>query len=157
PQEGDAVGLHRRKGADDQRENDAAEDEQDRDRAGAGDPVECGVTELESIERLGTIESSGGFHYLALNGHVCHADFPLVSFSAAIVASSESDLRTIWPRSCSRRAGRRAGIQPYAERGRGEFQTCLSRLPVRIAAGRRSILRSALDIRRPGLVDQLDH
>ena len=78
-QECEAVLPHRRPCARDQRENDAAEDEQHRDRTGAGDPVKCDVAELESVERLGAIIRSGGFHHIALNGHVCHAN-PLSKF-----------------------------------------------------------------------------
>ena len=75
-QEGEAILLHRRPGADDQRNDDAAENEQDRNRAGAGDPVEGNVAELEGAERLGAIVRSCSFHYVALNGHVCHR-YPL--------------------------------------------------------------------------------
>ena len=74
PQEGEAVFPHRGPGADDQREDDAAEDEQNRDRAGAGDPVEGDVAELESAEGPGAIVRSGSFHRVALNRHVCHAN-----------------------------------------------------------------------------------
>ena len=74
-QEGKAVFPDRRPGADDQRNDDAAENEQHRDRAGAGQPVEGNVAELESAEGPGAIVRSGSFsfHHVALNRHVCHA------------------------------------------------------------------------------------
>ncbi len=80
-QEGKSECPDGRPGARDQGQNDAAENEQHRNRAGAGDPVECNVAELEGVERPGAIVGSGGFHHIALNGHVCHAN-PL-SFNAA--------------------------------------------------------------------------
>ena len=73
-QEGKAVFPDRRPRARDQRQDDAAEDQQNRDRAGAGDPVERNVAELEGAERLGAIVRSGSFHYVALNRHVRHAN-----------------------------------------------------------------------------------
>ncbi len=72
--------LDRGPGADDQGKDDAAEDQQDRNRAGARDPVEGDVAEFESVQRAGAIVRSGGFHYIALNGHVCHAN-PLYCFT----------------------------------------------------------------------------
>src|SRR5229473_3144920 len=51
----------------------SAENEQHRNRADTGDPVEGDVAELEGAERLGAIVGSGGLDYIALNGHVCHA------------------------------------------------------------------------------------
>ena len=74
PQERKAVFLHRRPCARDQGQDDAAEDQQHRDRADPRDPVKRDVAELERVERLGAIVRSGGFHYIALNGHVCHAN-----------------------------------------------------------------------------------
>src|SRR5258708_5649969 len=79
PQEREAVFLHRRPCTCDQRNDDAAEDEKNRDRADPGDPVEGSVSELECTESPGAIIRSGGFHHIALNGHVCHAN-PLLYF-----------------------------------------------------------------------------
>ena len=94
-QEGESVFPHRRPGADDQRKNDAAEDEQHRDRAGAGDPVKGNVAELEGAERPGAIVRSGSFHHVALNGHVCHAN-PL--YLSSLESLARSDLPDVFPR-----------------------------------------------------------
>src|SRR3974390_69388 len=76
-QKREAVFPHRRPGAHDQRQDDAAEDQEHRDRAGAGDPVESDVSEPEGTERPGAIKAPLNFDCLvdvALNGHVCHAN-----------------------------------------------------------------------------------
>ena len=74
PQEGGAVFTDGGPGADDQRKDDAAEDEENRDRAGARDPVEGDVAELERAESPRAIVRSGSIHYVALNRHFCHAN-----------------------------------------------------------------------------------
>ena len=105
-QEREAELLDRRPGARDQGENDAAEDQQHRNRAGAGDPVEGDVAELEGVERPGAIVRSGGFHHIALNGHVCHAN-PLLYYSNR--ASRDSDT-SLDPDCAARSAGSRGRV-----------------------------------------------
>ena len=142
-QEGKSECPHRRPGARDQRQNDAAENQQHRNRADAGDPVKSNVAELESVERLGAIVRSGGFHHIALNGHVCHAN----------------------PLTCLARSAR----APDAMRRNGELpirgRSCLAEIGPGSAERRTSAaphpghqtFSSALDVGRPGLLDQLDH
>src|SRR5258705_287277 len=74
PQEGRAIFTDRGPGTDDQRDNDAAEDEENRDRAGARDPVEGDVAELERAESPRAIIRSGSIHYVAFDRHLCHAN-----------------------------------------------------------------------------------
>src|SRR5262249_51454556 len=135
--EGEAVLTHRWPGADDQRDDDATEDQEHRNRGQTRDPVEADVAELERTERPGAVIGAGGFYiaHIALNGHVCHAN-PL-----SCLARDPGHVR--WARLAFRYSAPCGGTStlPHA-RGRVKFTRDET---------------SALDLGRPGLLDQLDH
>ena len=73
PEELEAEGLHRRPRADDQREDDAAENAEDRERGEPRRPIENVVAELERAERARAIKWPRRFQCSPLNDHVSHA------------------------------------------------------------------------------------
>ncbi len=53
----EAEGAQRRQGALNQRDDDAAEDDEDRNRGGAGEMAEDGITQPQALKDLGPIDA----------------------------------------------------------------------------------------------------
>ena len=146
PQEGEAVFPDRGPGADDQGKDDAAEDEENRDRAGARDPVEGDIAELERAESPRAIIRSGSIHYVAFDRHFRHAN-PLYLYLIRLIRRVPR-MRT----ARSGRASRDSEMHCQAEaRSRRQTRSCDA--GSRLAAQRRALTRPDM---RPQLLMSAD-